>query len=87
MIVTSLSFVLSYTRVRDLESVGSESVSSVMLFMLIAIMGLQMDITAISDFPDFCDRLYLAAISCCVCDGGRSNDKSPNCLYGHRESM
>lgn len=53
MIVTSLSFVLSYTRVRDLESVGSESVSSVMLFMLIAIMGLQMDITAISDFPRF----------------------------------
>ncbi|MGS0694300.1 DUF819 family protein [Shewanella sp. 0m-4] len=51
IIVTCVSVMLSYTKVRLLEDAGASKVASVMLYFLIAIMGLQMDITAIADFP------------------------------------
>lgn len=51
IVVSLVSFVLSYTKARQLEEVGASKVSSLMLYFLIAIMGLQMDITSIADFP------------------------------------
>lgn len=51
IIVSVVSLGLSYTQVRQLELVGASKVSSMMLYFLIAIMGLQMDITSIADFP------------------------------------
>ena len=51
VVVTCISVLLSYTKARRLELVGASKVSSVMLYFLIAIMGLKMDISAIADFP------------------------------------
>ncbi|WP_144206574.1 DUF819 family protein [Shewanella donghaensis] len=51
IIVTSVGIALSHTKVRNLESVGASKVSTVMLYLLIASMGLKMDLTMIDDFP------------------------------------
>ncbi len=51
VVVSLTSLLLSYTKARNLEQVGASKVSTAMLYLLIAIMGLQMDITAIADFP------------------------------------
>ncbi|GIU54162.1 DUF819 domain-containing protein [Shewanella sp. KT0246] len=51
IIVTTVSIVLSNTKVRELETVGASKVSTIMLYCLIANMGLQMDLTMIDDFP------------------------------------
>ncbi|WP_153916038.1 DUF819 domain-containing protein [Shewanella sp. TC10] len=51
IIVTTVSIILSNTKVRELESAGASKVSTVMLYCLIANMGLQMDLTMIDDFP------------------------------------
>ncbi|WP_076536973.1 DUF819 domain-containing protein [Shewanella sp. UCD-KL21] len=51
IIVTSVSILLSNTKVRELEQLGASKVSTVMLYILIASMGLRMDLTMIDDFP------------------------------------
>ncbi len=51
IIVTTTSIVLSNTKIRELESVGASKVSTVMLYCLIANMGLQMDLSMVDDFP------------------------------------
>ncbi len=51
IVVSLVSLLLSYTKARSLERVGASKVSSAMLYLLISIMGLQMDITSIVDFP------------------------------------
>lgn len=51
IIVTSISILLSHTKVRELEQFGASKVSTVMLYFLIASMGLRMDLTMIDDFP------------------------------------
>ncbi|MGX9461339.1 DUF819 family protein [Shewanella sp. A14] len=51
IIVTSVSIGLSYTNVRHLEQLGASKVSTVLLYFLIATMGLKMDLTMINDFP------------------------------------
>ncbi|WOT05955.1 DUF819 family protein [Shewanella youngdeokensis] len=51
IVVSLVSFGLSFTKVRQLEAVGASKTSSLMLYFLIAIMGLQMDVTSIADFP------------------------------------
>ncbi|QBF84169.1 DUF819 family protein [Shewanella maritima] len=49
--VTTLSLLLSTTRLRNLEHAGASKVASIMLYFLIANMGLQMDLAMIDDFP------------------------------------
>ncbi|MDD8059158.1 MULTISPECIES: DUF819 family protein [Shewanella] len=51
IIVTSVSIILSYTKVRRLERQGASKISTVLLYLLIATMGLKMDLTMINDFP------------------------------------
>ncbi|MEZ9139839.1 MULTISPECIES: DUF819 domain-containing protein [unclassified Shewanella] len=51
IIVTTTSIVLSNTKIWELESVGASKVSTVMLYCLIANMGLQMDLSMVDDFP------------------------------------
>lgn len=51
IIVTSVSIALSYTKVRRLERQGASKISTVLLYLLIATMGLKMDLTMINDFP------------------------------------
>ena len=49
--MTTISIALSNTKVRELEQLGASKVSTVMLYILIASMGLRMDLTMIDDFP------------------------------------
>ncbi|GGP82516.1 DUF819 domain-containing protein [Shewanella ulleungensis] len=51
IIVTSVSIALSYTKVRRLERQGASKISTALLYLLIATMGLKMDLTMINDFP------------------------------------
>ncbi|MBQ4888306.1 DUF819 family protein [Shewanella sp. MMG014] len=51
ILVTTVSVILSHTRIRHLEDLGASKISTVMLYFLIANMGLQMDLTMIDDFP------------------------------------
>ncbi|MGP1831858.1 DUF819 family protein [Shewanella frigidimarina] len=51
IIVTSTSIGLSYTKIRHLEQLGASKISTVLLYFLIATMGLKMDLTMINDFP------------------------------------
>ncbi|GAA5214261.1 DUF819 domain-containing protein [Corallincola platygyrae] len=51
IIATTLGLVLSFTRARRLEAVGASKVGSAMLYILIATIGLHMDISAIVDTP------------------------------------
>lgn len=51
IIVTSISISLSYTKIRHLEQLGASKISTVLLYLLIATMGLKMDLTMINDFP------------------------------------
>ena len=51
VIATSGGLVLSFTRVRELEGAGTSKVASVMLYMLVATIGMGMDIGAVVDRP------------------------------------
>ena len=43
--------ILSFTRVRNLESAGASKVGTVFLYFLIACIGMQMDLAALADRP------------------------------------
>ena len=43
--------ILSFTRVRDLEGVGASRVGSALLYMLVASIGMKMDLKAIFEAP------------------------------------
>ncbi len=51
VIATAIGLVLSFTRYRTLEGVGASRMASVLLYVLIASIGMQMDITAIVSNP------------------------------------
>lgn len=51
VIATSLGVVLSFTRARELEGPGASSVGSAMLYVLIATIGMHMDVTAVFSNP------------------------------------
>lgn len=52
IITASLAgLVLSFTRARNLEAVGASKVGSAMLYILIATIGMHMDVTAIAEVP------------------------------------
>ncbi|MFT6204144.1 MAG: putative membrane protein [Spirosomataceae bacterium] len=50
-IVTILGLIFSQTKLRDLENVGATKVGTLFLYILIATIGMQMDITAIFNNP------------------------------------
>lgn len=51
VIATTAGLILSFTRVRELEAVGASKVASVMIYFLVAAIGMGMDITAIANTP------------------------------------
>ena len=48
---TTIGLLLSFTRVRTLEGAGASKVGSAMLYVLIATIGMQMDLSALLDRP------------------------------------
>ncbi|WP_114750829.1 DUF819 family protein [Pleomorphovibrio marinus] len=53
IVATTLGLLLSFTRARDLEGVGASRLGSVMLYVLVATIGMQMDLQAVLDNPVF----------------------------------
>lgn len=53
LIATTAGLLLSFTPARKLEGVGASNVGSVLLYILVATIGMQMDITAIFNNPHF----------------------------------
>jgi uncharacterized membrane protein len=51
VIATTAGLLLSFTRVRDLEGAGASKVGSLMLYFLVATIGMGMDITAVVERP------------------------------------
>jgi uncharacterized membrane protein len=51
VIATALGLMLSFTKYRELEGAGASRMASVLLYVLIATIGMQMDITAILSNP------------------------------------
>ncbi|MCJ8165530.1 DUF819 family protein [Pontibacter sp. E15-1] len=51
VIATGFGVMLSFTRARELEGVGASRIGSVFLYLLVATIGMQMDITAIVSQP------------------------------------
>ncbi len=51
VIATAIGLVLSFTKARDLEGVGASRMGSVLLYVLVATIGMQMDLGAILDNP------------------------------------
>ncbi len=53
VIATTIGLVLSFSRARKLEGVGASRLGSVMIYVLVATIGMMMDVTAIFDNPGF----------------------------------
>ncbi len=51
VIATSIGLLLSFTRARTYEGAGASRIGSVMLYVLIATIGMQMDLSALVDRP------------------------------------
>ncbi|MCH7807450.1 MAG: DUF819 family protein [Proteobacteria bacterium] len=51
VIVTTVALALSFTPVRQLEGVGASKVGSVFIYILVATIGLKMNVLAIFDYP------------------------------------
>jgi uncharacterized membrane protein len=51
VIATTIGLVLSFTRVRNLEGAGASRLGSVLLYVLVATIGMQMDLGAVFDSP------------------------------------
>lgn len=51
IIATTIGLVLSFTRVRRIEAAGASRVGSVLLYFLIACIGMQMDLLSLADRP------------------------------------
>jgi uncharacterized membrane protein len=51
VIATTAGLILSFTRARELEGVGASTLGSAMLYVLIATIGMSMDITAVVQRP------------------------------------
>ncbi|WP_445428565.1 DUF819 family protein [Alishewanella sp. HL-SH05] len=51
VVATTLGLLLSNTKLRKLEAVGASKMASVFLYILVASIGMQMDIRAILDYP------------------------------------
>jgi uncharacterized membrane protein len=53
VICTTAGLILSFTKVRNLEGYGASKVGTVFLYVLVATIGMKMDITAIRDSPGY----------------------------------
>ena len=53
VLVTTIGLSLSFTKVRKLESVGASKVGSSFLYVLVATIGLHMDVTQIAEAPKY----------------------------------
>lgn len=53
VIATTVGVVLSFTRVRTLEGVGASKIGSLFVYILVATIGLHMDVSAIIDAPKY----------------------------------
>ncbi len=53
VIATTLGLGLSFTKVRDLEGVGASKVGSLFIFILVATIGMHMDLSQIQENPGF----------------------------------
>ncbi|NMM49180.1 DUF819 family protein [Flammeovirgaceae bacterium KN852] len=53
IVTTTIGFVLSFTRVRELEGAGASKVGSVFIYILVATIGMQMDIAAVVEYPQY----------------------------------
>ena len=53
VIATTVGVALSFTRVRSLEGVGASKYGSMFVYILVATIGLHMDVTAIVDVPKY----------------------------------
>ncbi len=53
VIATTSGLVLSFTKARKLEGVGGSRLGTVMIYILVATIGMKMDVTAIFDNPGF----------------------------------
>lgn len=51
VIATTIGLILSFTKARELEGVGASRLGSVFIYVLVATIGMQMDITSIADNP------------------------------------
>lgn len=51
VIATTAGLIMSATRVRQLEAVGASKVGTAFLYILVATIGMHMDVTAILDYP------------------------------------
>lgn len=51
VLATTFGLLLSFTKARELESVGASKVGSVLVYVLVATIGMHMDITAVVDYP------------------------------------
>jgi uncharacterized membrane protein len=51
VLATTFGMLLSFTKARELEGVGASRIGSVFLYILVATIGMQMDITAIVSHP------------------------------------
>ena len=51
VLATTFGLLLSTTKVRNLEAVGASKVGSVFIYLLVATIGMHMDVTAVMDYP------------------------------------
>lgn len=58
VLATTFGLILSFTRAKELEGVGASRIGSVLLYFLVATIGMQMDVLAIADKP----MLFLVGI-------------------------
>lgn len=53
VVATTVGLLLSFTRARDLEGAGASKMGSILLYVLVATVGMQMDLGAVLDNPVF----------------------------------
>lgn len=66
VIATTVGLLLSGTKVRKLEAVGASKLGTVFLYVLVATIGMHMDVTAILDYPE----MFLVGIVWMACHAG-----------------
>ncbi|MEM6525342.1 MAG: DUF819 family protein [Bacteroidota bacterium] len=53
VVATTIAVALSFTKLRQIEGAGASKIGSVFIFILVATIGMKMDVTAILDNPGF----------------------------------
>ncbi|MEM7108654.1 MAG: DUF819 family protein [Bacteroidota bacterium] len=53
VVATTVAVALSFTKLRQIEGTGASKIGSVFIFVLVATIGMKMDVTAILDHPGF----------------------------------